>query len=142
MSHRDKTPTQRVWRLAALMAGAMVAAVVALHSFPPPPTLACPSDAAVDATYAARLEPRPHSGVQDYEVSFLHRGEPEVGFKFCLRAAMDGMADMAVTARPRLLGPPGRLRINFEMAGGWSGEVLLLRPDGPTVAVPVHLLVA
>lgn len=138
---RERTPVHRVWRLAVLMVGAMIASVVAIRSFPPPPKPICPASAPGNPTYLASLEPGARVGVHDYGVSLFRQGRPIAGFQVCLNVVMDGMPDMQVTAQPLRFENPQQLRVNFEMAGTWTGAVMLIRHNHPIVAVPIHFAV-
>lgn len=98
----------------------------------------CPMEADQDSSYEARLDPTPRLEVNDYVPAFIPVGcckatggpVPAGDHDGDARERTNGSADVDSDGRQRI-------RLRFEMSGAWQGEVIVMRPWRPPVAVPM-----
>lgn len=124
----------------AIVAVIAVAAVAAVLIFGDNDTdeAACPSVEPTSASpYVVDVhEPLTQQGA--VRMTVTRDGQPVTGASLCLSSVMVGMEDMGASDEANEVAPgiyeaePG-----FEMAGQWTGTVVITEADGPDAALPL-----
>lgn len=91
-----------------------------------------------DRTYAAHFEGPVTMGETNHVLVVTHNGQPVSGGHVCLDTWMVGMSGMAMTQNANRQAA-GRYQVPFQfaMGGPWQANIVVTRPDGTQVAVPI-----
>lgn len=130
-------------RLIALAGLAIVAFVAALVTFGEDAEAACAVSAGMDPSYDVQMQDEPVTGQRVYRLSITRSGARVAGARVCIRADLEGMSAMGVSAEAVEL-QPGiyQFSVDFEMAGPWEGTVVVDEGHRPPVGVPLSIDVA
>ena len=126
-------------RLGVVASAALAGFVLAIVHFSTARTAqTCLGSFPTDPAYAARFDGTVTMGQTNHALLVTHNGQPASGVHVCLDTWMAGMSGMAMTENANRQAA-GRYQVPFQfaMGGPWQANVVVTRPDGKQVAVPI-----
>lgn len=126
-------------RVLAVTAVTLVAFVVAVAVLQDDARAGCATSGDPDPSYQAELLSDVETSGTDYRFEITRDGEPVKGAAVCLDVAMMGMTAMGMGDTAEEVAPGiYETSIIFEMAGDWSGTVLVSEQGESPVGIPVE----
>lgn len=126
-------------RLGAVVAAAIAGFALAIAHFSTAQTAqTCLGDYPKDPAYAARFDGSVTMGETNHTIVVTHHGTAVSQVHVCLDTWMVGMSGMAMAQNANEQAP-GRYQVPFQfaMSGPWQANIVITRPDGKQVAVPL-----
>lgn len=126
-------------RLAVVAAAAIGGFAAAIIHFSHAQTAqTCLGDYPRDSSYSAYFTGPVTMSETNHTIVVTHDGKPVNGGQLCLDTYMVGMSGMAMTTNGTEQGA-GHYQVPFQfaMGGPWQGNVVITKPNGQQIGVPV-----